>query len=82
MKKYTVLVLRPDYIANDYGQDTYQAWVKAIDVLTAQETAQREAYQEDFPGSDAEEHDPVSSCADYFILAVYEGHCYDLKTEG
>ena len=26
MNKYTVLVLRPAYIADDYGQDTCQVW--------------------------------------------------------
>lgn len=81
MKKYTVLLLRPDYIADDYGQDTYLAHVWAIDVLTAQETAQQEAYRCDFPVSDAEEHDSISSCADYFVLAVFEGHLNDMKEE-
>lgn len=81
MNKYTVLLQRPDYIADDYGQDTYLAHVLAIDVLTAQETAQQEAYSGDFPGSDAEERDPCSSCADYFVLAVFEGHLNDLKED-
>lgn len=81
MKKYTVLVLRPDYTASDYGQDTFLAHVEAIDVLTAQETAQEEAYRGDFPGIDMDEHDPVSSSADYFVLAVFEGHLNDVKEE-
>ncbi len=81
MKRYTVLLLRPDYIADDYGQDTYLAHVEAFDVLTAQETAQREAYQTDgfFDGDD--EHDPVSACADYLVLAVFEGHLNDMKED-
>lgn len=29
MKPYTVLLLRPDYIAEPYGQDTYLAHVNA-----------------------------------------------------
>lgn len=80
MKKYTVLLLRPDYIADDYGQDTYLAHVEAIDVLTAQETAQREAYQSDVPPDD-DGYDESAYRPDYFVLAVFEGHLNDMKEE-
>lgn len=79
MKQYTVLLLRPDYIADDYGQDTYLAHVEAFDVLTAQETAQREAYQTDGFFDDGDDHDPGPSCADYLVLTVFEGHLNDMK---
>ena len=76
--KYTVLVMRPDYIASDYGQDSYQAWVEAVDVPTAQRAGQRQALRTDLgPDLGAEYEDVYAS--DYFVLAVYEGHLADLK---
>lgn len=80
MNKYTVLLLRPDYIADPYGQDTYLAHVEALSVVSAQEMAQREAYQTDGFFDDVD-HDPVSTCADYSVLAVFEGHLNDVKEE-
>ena len=78
MKKYTVL-LRPDWIADPYGQDTYLAHVEARDVQEAQETAQREAYQTNNSPSD-DSYD-LDEAADYFVLAVFEGHLNDLKED-
>ena len=67
--KYTVLLLRPDYIASDYGQDTYLAWVEADDVAEAQVLAQLEAAEAD------REKEP----SDYYTLFVAAGHLNDLK---
>ena len=39
MRPYTVLLLRPDYIAEPYGQDTYMAHVFADFGLCVQELA-------------------------------------------
>lgn len=80
MKKYTVLVLRPDYIASDYGQGTYLAHVEAVDVLTAQEDAQRLAYQADVPPDD-DDYDESAYRPDYYVLAVFEGYLNNVAEE-
>lgn len=72
IRPYTVLLLRPDYMTDNYGQDTYQAWVLAADVATATRAAQEGANASDAAG--AEE---LGSPEDYFALAVYEGHHYN-----
>lgn len=76
MKDYTVLLLRPEYIADAFGQDTYMTHVEAGGVREAQHKAQLEAIHEDF---DSEEIEPTGQEADYAILMVIEGHHMDLK---
>lgn len=73
MKPYTVLLLRPDYIADNYGQDTYLAHVNANNPDEAVTAAQVEAYNAD-GGDDADE-----SWEDYHPLIVVDGHHADLK---
>lgn len=74
MKPFTVLVLRPDYYANPYGQDSYLAHVMAANVAVAQNTAQHEACDLD--------NDPgEGNHNDYFVMAVFEGHHLDLKID-
>lgn len=41
---FTVLLLYPDYIAENYGEDTYLAHVRATDALTACHVAQLQAH--------------------------------------
>lgn len=77
MKNYTVLVLRPDYLADPYGEDTYMAHVAAEEVSEAQHLACKEANLVDTPVLSSD-HDP-DSAGDYFVLAVFEGHLADLK---
>lgn len=72
--KYTILLLRPDYVASNFGQDTFQAWVEADTVEAAETYAQRAAYE-----SDRDDDDIVGNPADYYVLAVYEGHLSDLR---
>ena len=79
LRPFTVLVLRPDYIASDYGQDTYLAHVMAGGVEEAQVLAQREVHQSDFPPSEATDDCGDSGRADYYVLAVFEGYLKDLK---
>lgn len=67
--KYTVLLLRPDYVASDFGQDTYLAHVEAGSVAEAQVLAQLEAAEAD------REEEPT----DYYTLFVAAGHLNDLK---
>jgi hypothetical protein len=74
-KPFTVLMARPDHIAEPYGTDTYRAWVRARNADEAQHLAQRQAYNAD--------HDPLEEQGDidaYAVLAVYEGHVPDIKT--
>ena len=73
MKPYTVLLLRPDYIAKPYGQDTYMAHVEAENPANAIETAQIEVWKEDH-GDDAGE-----SWTDYNVLLIIEGHHQDVS---
>lgn len=51
MKPYTVLILRPDYVTDDYGQNTYLTHVKAIDVHEARKIAQKEVAASDAGGA-------------------------------
>ena len=77
MKKYTVLVLRPDYIASEYGKDTYLAHVEAASVGAAQAQAQVEARDSDQEPDDDDWNDPT----DYHVQCVFEGHLDDLTVE-
>ena len=47
MNNYTVLLLRPDYIADEFGKDTYLAHVVANGAAEAQKLAQAEAWDSD-----------------------------------
>jgi len=70
--KYTVLLLYPDYMTEDYGQETYLAWVDASDPNDAVKKAQaRVAY----------ENDATDSRDDFFVLLVAEGHITDVRGE-
>lgn len=69
---WTVLLLRPDYIADTYGQDTMLLQVEAATVDSAIEKAQIEAVMSDSPleGGDLE---------DYYPLLCIRGRHEDLK---
>lgn len=73
IKPYTVLLLRPDHVADNYGQDTYQTWVKALDPRQAIRLAQNEACHADFAD------DPDANPDDYHVLACYAGKLTDLS---
>ena len=70
-KPYTVMVLRPDYAAQNYGQDTFLSHLMAHSVATAQRLARIEACNAD--GNDAPE--------DYHIQLVIEGHHHDIQVD-
>lgn len=76
LKPYTVLLLRPDYVTDNYGLDTYlaHAWAKDGPGQAVQ-TARAEAVELDCPGSLLDGADPD----DYAVLAVFEGHLNDLN---
>lgn len=72
MKKYTVLLLYPDYIAESYGEDTYLGWVVADNPEKALKTARREVMNRQPCGL-------RRTAADFFCLAVFEGHLSDVN---
>lgn len=76
MNNYTVLLLRPDYIADEFGKDTYLAWVAANGVHDAIRTAQVEAVEADLDESTPPED---VNPGDYHVLFVCLGHQVDLK---
>jgi hypothetical protein len=67
--KYTVILLRPDYVADVFGQDTYLAHVEASVSSDAVIRAQIEA----------NEQDDGNNSLDYYPLAVFAGHLDDLS---
>jgi hypothetical protein len=69
MTKFTVLLLYPDYLADNYGEETYLAFVDADSVAEAEETAQRIVSNAN-EGSEPE---------DFLTLFVCTGHKPDLK---
>lgn len=64
MRKFTVLLLYPDYLAETFGHDTYLAHVAAETVADAIATAQDMARA----GRDNDE------ASDFFPLLCIEGH--------
>ena len=73
MKRYTVLLLRPDHVADGYGEDTYLAHVRARSPRTAIKRAQREVKALDG-------HDDVHA-GDYYPLITMTGHHNDLTPD-
>jgi len=81
MNQYTVLLLRPDYIANDYGTDTFCTWVQAPNVYSAQRAAQREAIVADSDSGNPHEEYIRQHMDDYAVLFVADGYINDVKEE-
>lgn len=70
--KYTVILLRPDYVTNNYGQDTYMECVEAADPSAALAEVRRMVIEVD--GDDGAGADPT----DYFCIALIEGEHNDI----
>lgn len=66
MNKYTVLLLRPNYIAADYGLDTYTAHVTADNAVSAVVQAQNEVFVLD--------HREANNPQDYACVGLFDGH--------
>ena len=75
MNDYTVLLLRPDYMADEFGKDTYLAHVSANGAQEAQCKAQAEVISVDYEGEPDDGVDPT----DYHVLFVASGHHEDLS---
>lgn len=73
---WTVVLLRPDYIASEYGEDTYVAHVDA-DASGGWEgvieVAQKQAYK-----ADKKDKVGIERKEDYKAIAIFAGHqeCY------
>ena len=76
--KYTVILLRPDYIAGTFGEDTYMATVEADSVSDAQKLAQMDAFELDIDEEDRGNYADKTS-DDYFVIAVIAGDHQDIK---
>jgi hypothetical protein len=66
LKPYSVLLLYPDYASEQYGTDTYYAFVTATDPIDAVAVAQRQAV--------AEQVIEIDDPADFSALLVTQGH--------
>lgn len=71
--KFTVLLLYPDYIASQYGEETYLAHVKASSAEQATEIAQKQVTKK--------EDMCDSNHTDFFPLMVLSGWHNDLGSE-
>jgi hypothetical protein len=72
MKKYTVLLLRPDHVADGFGPDTYLAQVEADSADGGVLAAQKEVTEMD---------DLDLSPTDYHPLITIEGWHDDITPE-
>ncbi len=74
--KYTVLLLRPDYATDNFGQDTCQLHVESCSLTAAIEQARLVARRMDnLPDTS----DLVGELEDYFVIAAYQGHLEDIN---
>jgi len=78
-KTYTVLLLRPDYMADSYGSDTFMTSVEAKDPVEALHLAREEVIECDHEDVDEfhEHHEPE----DYLCLLLIEGQHEDINPE-
>ena len=66
MRPYSVLLLYPDYVSEQYGTETYYAFVTASDPIDAAAVAQRQAV--------ADQVVEIDDPADFAPLLVTQGH--------
>jgi len=80
LQYFTVLVQRPDYVAFNYGLDTYLAHVQAHTPREAQTIAQNNVATIDRIEGGSDVDDPIKE-EDYAVLLVVRGKHNDLKGE-
>lgn len=73
MNPYTVLLLYPDYLAENYGEATYLAHVWAETPEIAIRRAQRDVWVENNPDDEDTEGEP----SDFMPMLCIEGHHHD-----
>jgi len=65
---YSVLLLYPDYIANEFGHETYRAFVYATCAHEAIDAAQKEAIRE------SPDYTEIANPEDFYPLSVLRWH--------
>lgn len=70
---YTVILLRPDYMAIIYGLDVWMEAVKARDPKDAVKLARGKCHRADNEGRDKDAGDFCGDPDDYFVIAVIRG---------
>lgn len=77
MRPFSVLLLYPDFLAENYGEDTHYAQVEAEDANDAVYKARLEVAEKE-----ADDMFSVEELiADFLLLLVIEGHHADLSAE-
>lgn len=76
MFKFTVTLVRPDYMADNYGTDVYITHVEVVtnDPKQAVHEAKNEVWTIDNSGPDGLHEHTVGNPEDYHCIAAYEGH--------
>lgn len=76
MHKFTVILLRPDYMADNYGTDVYITHVEVDtnSVSAAVAKAKQESWEIDNSGPDGELQSSIGTPEDYHCIVAYEGH--------
>lgn len=78
MKPFTVILLYPDFLSDNYEQETYIAHVLASDPKDAAHAAQLQALEAN--REDPEDPDFGLDANDFFVMAVFNGHLEDLRS--
>lgn len=78
MKAYTVLLIYPDYLASQYGEEFYMESAEAETPKEAVAKVQQMAVETNIPNGDNEgDIDPV----DFAVVAVFEGVVQSVPVE-
>ena len=76
-KPYTVILIVPEYAADNYGQDTWLDHVEALDIDDAVRLARKNAWKSHEVDPDGEDFNP-DCFNDYKVAMVCEGHIQDI----
>ena len=80
MKKYTVILIYPDHVAENYGEEFYTAHVEAKTPKQALAKAREKALADNSLSSDPESDDYCNP-VDFACVAMFEGHHDDVNPE-
>lgn len=76
---FTVMLLKPDYVADNFGQDIALVHVTAPDVESAEMCAQEQYRDAYCQNSDEDVED--NPAEDYHVLAAFAGHLKNIQTQ-
>lgn len=79
--KFTVILVRPDWCADNYGTDVMICYVEVddYDAKKAVEQAKRELWEQDNSGPDGQQQSDIGAPDDYHCVAAFVGwqsSCY------